>query len=121
MYFEDMRAEHEDGKPRKRDSPRTRFASSSRSTHNKQALAIVSENGKPSTKQINEALKEHIREGSTIVHDCEKAHSALVRDLRLVDECYKAVTTDPIYLRADGPRKPPVLIDPPDMSSTSPA
>lgn len=121
MYFENIRAEHEDGKPRKRDSPRTRFASSSRSTHNKQALAITSESGKPSTKQINEALKEHIREGSTIVHDCEKAHNALVRDLRLVDECYKAVTTDPVYLRADGPRKPPVLIDPPDMSSTSPA
>lgn len=93
----------------------------SRSTHNKQALAIASENGKPFTKRINEALKEHIREGSAIVHDCEKAHSALVRDLRLVDERYKVVTTDPVYLRADGPREPPVLMDLPDMSSASPA
>ncbi len=63
-----------------------------------QALAIVSENGKPSTKRINKALKRHIRKGSTIVHDREKAHNALVRELGLVDERYKAVTTDPTCL-----------------------
>ena len=61
-------------------------------------LGIISESGKPSTERINRALKKHIRKGSTIVHDCEKAHNALVRELRLVDERYKANTSDPVYL-----------------------
>ena len=45
----------------------------------KNVLAVVSENGKPSTKRINAALEAHIEPGSTIVHDCEKAHNALVK------------------------------------------
>ena len=35
-------------------------------------------------------------------HDCEKAHSALVRKLKLVDERYKANTADPVYLEQMG-------------------
>ena len=31
----------------------------------------------------------HIEEGSALVHDCRKAHNALVRDLKLADERYK--------------------------------
>ena len=98
MYFEDTRAEHEPGKPRRKGLSKDKVCVVVAIDSYKQALAIVSENGKPSTKRINDALKAHIKEGSTIVHDCEKAHNALVRDLRLVDERYKAVTTDPVYL-----------------------
>lgn len=64
----------------------------------KNVLVAVSENGKPSAKRINAALESHIKKGSTIVHDCEKAHNALVKKLDLVDERYKANTSDPEYL-----------------------
>lgn len=63
-----------------------------------QAPALASENGKPSTARINAALGGHIKEGSALVHDCEKAHNALVRKLGLVDERYKADPSDPVYL-----------------------
>lgn len=65
----------------------------------KHAMAVVSENGKPTTRRINVTLEGHIRPGPTILHDCEKAHNALVRDPHLVDERYKADVTDPDYLQ----------------------
>jgi len=98
MYFEDTRVGREPGAPRRRGLSKDKVCVVVAIDSYGQALAIVSENGKPSTKRINKALKRHIRRGSTIVHDCEKAHNALVRDLELVDERYKAVTTDPVYL-----------------------
>ena len=98
MYFEDTRAEREPGAPRKRGLSKDKVCVVVAIDSYGRALAIVSENGKPSTKRISKALKRHIRRGSTVVHDCEKAHNALVRDLGLVDERYKAVTTDPTYL-----------------------
>ena len=98
MYFADTRVERAEGKPRKKGLSKDKVCVVVAIDSYKQALAIASENGKPSTKRINGALKEHIRKGSTIVHDCEKAHNALVRDLELVDERYKAVVTDPVYL-----------------------
>ncbi|MBR3327744.1 MAG: IS1595 family transposase [Atopobiaceae bacterium] len=98
MYFEDTRAKRDPGAPRRRGLSRDKVCVVVAIDSRKQTLAIASENGKPSTGRINKALRRHIMEGSTIVHDCEKAHNALVRDLRLVDERYKAVTTDPVYL-----------------------
>jgi transposase-like protein len=98
MYFEDTRVEREPGAPRRRGLSKDKVCVVVAIDSWGQALAIVSENGKPSARRINKALKTHIRRGSTIVHDCEKAHNALVRELALVDERYKAVTTDPAYL-----------------------
>lgn len=98
MYFEDTRVGHEPGAPRKRGLSKDKVCVVVAIDSSKRAMAVASENGKPSTKRINKALKAHIERGSTIVHDCEKAHNALVRDLGLVDERYKAVTTDPVYL-----------------------
>lgn len=98
MYFEDTRVEKEPGTPRKRGLSKDKVCVVVAIDSYKQALAIVSENGKPSSKRINEALGKHIRKGSTIVHDCEKAHNALVRKLELVDERCKANPADPVYL-----------------------
>jgi transposase-like protein len=98
MYFEDTRVERESGAHRRRGLSKDKVCVVVAIDSWGQALAIVSENGKPSARRINKALKTHIRRGSTIVHDCEKAHNALVRELALVDERYKAVTTDPAYL-----------------------
>lgn len=98
MYFEDTRVGREPGAPRKRGLSRNKVCVVVAIDSWGQALAVVSENGKPSAKRINKALSRHVKRGSTIVHDCEKAHNALVRDLELVDERYKANTADPEYL-----------------------
>lgn len=53
-------------------------------------VAIVSGHGKPSSKRIIKALKSHIEEGSTIVHDGEHSHYKLIEELNAKDEFYKA-------------------------------
>lgn len=66
----------------------------------KEPVAVVCGHGKPSSKRIREAMKAHIAEGATLVHDRERAHNALVRELSLEDESYKADVRDPAYLEA---------------------
>lgn len=102
MYFEDTRIEREPGKPKRKGLSKDKVCVVVAIDSYKRALAIASENGKPSTGRINKALKKHIKKGSTVVHDCEKAHNALVRELKLVDERYKANTSDPVYLEQMG-------------------
>jgi len=64
----------------------------------KNPYAVICGHGKPSTKRIKEAFRGHIQEGSTIVHDMEKSHKALVKSVKGIDEPYKADTKDPAYL-----------------------
>jgi len=98
MYFSDTRIEKKPGERRRRGLSKDKICVVVAIDSRGKALAVVSENGKPSTKRINKALEKHIEEGSTIVHDCEKAHNALVKKLELVDERYKANAADPVYL-----------------------
>ena len=98
MYFSDTRIEREPGAERKRGLSKDKVCVVVAIDSWGKAMAVVSENGKPSTRRINKALEKHIKEGSVIVHDCEKAHNALVKKLKLVDERYKANTADPVYL-----------------------
>ena len=98
MYFSDTRIEREEGAMRKRGLSKDKVCVVVAIDSWGKAMAVVSENGKPSTGRINAALEKHIKKGSVIVHDCEKAHSALVKKLELVDERYKANTADPMYL-----------------------
>ena len=56
--------------------------------------------GKPSTKRIKEALGNHLAEGSTVVHDKERAHNGVIADRKCSSEAYKADVTDPAYLGA---------------------
>jgi len=98
MYFSDTRVERKPGEKRRRGLSKDKVCVVVAIDSWGKAMAVVSENGKPSTKRINWALEKHIREGSTIVHDCEKAHNALVKKLKLVDERHKANTADPVYL-----------------------
>ena len=46
--------------------------------------------GKPSSQSVYMALKDHIEPGSILVHDMEKSHGLLVRELGLVSHAYKA-------------------------------
>lgn len=61
-------------------------------------IAIISGHGKPSSKRIIKALKSHIKEGSTIIHDGEHAHYKLIEELNAKEEFYKADTKSKEYL-----------------------
>lgn len=64
----------------------------------KNTYALICGHGKPSAARIYKALKYHIEEGSTIVHDGEKAHNKLVEKLNLNSEVYKADKNSKEYL-----------------------
>ncbi|MDD6448103.1 MAG: hypothetical protein PUF78_00010 [Lachnospiraceae bacterium] len=57
---------------------------------NGNAYAVICDHGKPSTTRIYNALKNHIEPGSTIVHDGEKAHNKLIKELKCISEAYIA-------------------------------
>lgn len=61
-------------------------------------VAIISGHGKPSSKMIVNALKSHIKVGSTIIHDGEHAHYKLIKELNAKEEFYKADTKSKEYL-----------------------
>ena len=60
--------------------------------------AVICGHGKPSASRIFEALKNHIVSGSTLIHDGERAHDKLIKELDLKEEFYKANTHDKEYL-----------------------
>ena len=64
----------------------------------KNTYAVICGHGKPSASRIFEALKNHIVSGSTLVHDGERAHDKLIKELDLKEEFYKANTHDKEYL-----------------------
>lgn len=64
----------------------------------KNMVAVISGHGKPSSKRIVDALKSHIKEGSTIVHDGDHSHYELISLLNCKEEFYKAIKTDSEYL-----------------------
>ena len=51
-------------------------------------IAIYQGNGKPNQKRMKEALKNHIEPGSHIIHDKEKSHKVLIKELNLTEEQY---------------------------------
>jgi len=57
-------------------------------TDKKNTLFLVEGTGKPSQKKTFEAFAAHIEPGSTLIHDGEKAHEKLVRELSLKSITY---------------------------------
>lgn len=53
-----------------------------------QILCLFEGNGQPSKKKTYAAFKDHIAQGSTLVHDKDVAHSLLVERLGLTSEAY---------------------------------
>ena len=49
---------------------------------------------------LNQALGNHLAEGSTVVHDKERAHNGVIADRKCSSEAYKADVTDPAHLGA---------------------
>ena len=65
----------------------------------KNMLAIICGHGKPSSKRVYAALKDHIRPGSTIIHDGDNSHKYLIDALSLKSEVYIANTKDSEYIK----------------------
>ena len=61
-------------------------------------VAVVCGHGKPSAKRVREALGHRIAQGTTIVHDRERSHASLVREVGGESIAYKADLSDPGYL-----------------------
>ena len=64
----------------------------------KTVVAKVCGHGKPSSGRIKGAMLPHLAEGSTVVHDMEKSHTALIRAAGCRSEAYRADVRDPVYL-----------------------
>ena len=53
-------------------------------------FCTIEGNGKTSSKKTLEAFLHHIEPGATLVHDREKSHDSLVKDLHLVSEAHSS-------------------------------
>ena len=65
----------------------------------KNMLAIICGHEKPSSKRVYAALKDHIRPGSTIIHDGDNSHKYLIDALNLKSEVYIDNTKDSEYIK----------------------
>ena len=68
-------------------------------------ICIFEGYGKPSSKHTWECFGHHIKPGSTLIHDGEKSHAVLVKDLELKEEVHSSKETkglpdneNPLYL-----------------------
>jgi predicted RNA-binding Zn-ribbon protein involved in translation (DUF1610 family) len=57
-------------------------------TDKQNTLLFAEGTGKPTQKRTFDLFGDHIRPGSTLIHDNEMAHNKLVKDLSLVDVSY---------------------------------
>lgn len=88
------------GRARKRGPSRQKTCIAVGIDARKEPVAVVCGHGKPSSARIRKAMKARVAEGSTLVHDRERAHNVLVRENSLEDEPYKADVRDPAHLEA---------------------
>ena len=98
IYVNDTDLSHGYGQARKRGLSKQKLCIAVAIDVHKNPAAVVCGHGKPSTRRVREAMEPRIAPGSTIVHDREKAHDGLVRDLGAESEAYKADVRDPVYL-----------------------
>jgi len=57
-------------------------------TNKKQSVLFVEGTGKPSQKRTFEIFRNHIKPGSTLIHDEESAHKKLIKELELKSITY---------------------------------
>lgn len=99
-YVNDTDLSHGYGQARKRGLSRQKLCIAVGIDARKEPVAVVCGHGKPSSARIRKAMKGHVAEGATLVHDRERAHNVLVRELGLDDEPHRADARDPVYLEA---------------------
>ena len=61
----------------------------------KNMVAVICGHGKPSSRRIYKALRDHVIPGSTIVHDGDNSHNYLIKKLNCDSKVYKADSKDP--------------------------
>ena len=98
VYVNDTDLSKGYGQARKRGLSKQKLCIAIAIDASKNPVAVVCGHGKPSTKRIKEALGAHFAEGSTVVHDKERAHNGVIADRKCSSEAYKADVTDPAYL-----------------------
>lgn len=54
-------------------------------------IAIVEGLGKPTKDSTKLTFSNHIKEGSRLIHDDEKSHRILIKNLKLIDESYSSI------------------------------
>ena len=97
-YLYDSSLLHDDSYKKKRGLSKNQLCIVVAIDCHKNTYAVICGHGKPSASRIFEALKNHIVSGSTLVHDGERAHDNLIKELDLKEEFYKANTHDKEYL-----------------------
>lgn len=100
VYVNDTDLSKGYGQARKRGLSRQKLCIAIAIDARKNPVAVVCGRGKPSTKGIKAALGAHLAEGSTVVHDKERAHNGVIAERGCGSEAYKADITDPAYLDA---------------------
>ena len=98
VYVNDTDLSKGYGQARKRGLSKQKICIAIAIDASKNPVAVVCGHGKPSTKRIKAALGSHLAEGSTVVHDKERAHNGVIADRKCSSEAYKADVTDPVYL-----------------------
>lgn len=100
VYVNDTELSKGCGQARKRGLSKEKLCIAIAIDASKTPVAFVCGHGKPSTKRIRAALGSHLAEGSTVVHDKERAHNGVIADKGCASEAYKADVGDPAYLEA---------------------
>ena len=98
VYVNDTDLSKGYGQARKRGLSRQKLCIAIAIDASKNPVAVVCGHGKPSAKRIKAALGSHLAEGSTVVHDRERAHNGVIAYRKCGSEAYKADVTDPVYL-----------------------
>ncbi len=99
-YVNDTDLSHGYGQARKRGLSGQKTCVAVGTGARKEPVAVACGHGKPSSARIRKAMKSHVAEGATLVHDRERAHNVLVRENSLEDESHKADVRDPEHLEA---------------------
>lgn len=97
-YLYDSSLLHDDSYKKKRGLSKNQLCIVVAIDCHKNTYDVICGHGKPSASRIFEALKNHIVSGSTLVHDGERAHDKLIKELDLKEEFYKANIRDKEYL-----------------------
>lgn len=97
-YINDTDLSKGHGQARKRGLSRQQLCIRVAIDVHKNPFAVVCGHGKPSSARVREAMGGRIAPGALLIHDLERAHSALVRDGGLESEAHRVDVNDPVCL-----------------------
>lgn len=99
LYIYDYTILHEDGYKQKRGLSKDQLCIVVGIDCYKNIYIKVCGHGKPSSSRIKKALSGHIKKGSYVIHDGEKAHNDLLDELECDSRVFKADVNNPEYIK----------------------